>query len=211
MTAMATSARTDSADDERTQMPRRKRRGIGRAGHQPIEVRRDADAAGRDRAAEAGDKRRPAGEKRREAAERLAQIDILAAGLGLPRRELGVGQRAGERQRAAERPHAENRDAARQQRRRRSRACEDADADDVRDDDGGRVERTETAVERGAWPGPTTGLVGDQRAGNGKLGQSRPLRSTRISRRTRPSRRRTASSSAFPAASDPSRCIRGST
>ncbi len=83
-------------------------------------------------------------------AERFAQVDVLAAGFRLPRRQFGVRQRAEERERAAEHPHAENRRAIRQQGRDKAGRDEDADADDVGDDDGGGVERAEASLERSA-------------------------------------------------------------
>ncbi len=131
-------------------MPLGERGGAAGAGHETIEIDRDTDAAGRNRAAEAGDERRPPGEEGREASERLAQVHVLAAGFRLPRRQFRVRQRAGERQRSAEYPHAENRRAVRHQGRDEARRDEDADADDVGDDDGGRVERAEASFERGA-------------------------------------------------------------
>ena len=80
-------------------------------------------------------------------AERLAQVDVLAARLRAPRGELGVRQRARERERAAGGPDAEHRAGRGQQRGDESGRREDADADDVGDDDDRRVERAEPAVE----------------------------------------------------------------
>jgi hypothetical protein len=130
-------------------VPRRDRRLVADAWNQLVEIGGDADAAGRNRAAEARDERRPSREKRRQASERFSQVDVLAAGFRLPRRQFGVCQRAGERERAAEHPHAEDRRAVRHQRRDKARRDEDTNADDVGDDDGRRVERAEMSFERG--------------------------------------------------------------
>ena len=80
--------------------------------------------------------------------EALAQVDVLAARARAQRSELGVGHRADEREQAAGEPDGEEPDGVRHGLRDDARRDEDADADDVRDDDGGGVEGTETAFER---------------------------------------------------------------
>ena len=121
---------------------------IARDRDEAAEVIRDAERAGGDGAGKPGHERCPAGEERREAAEALAQVDVLAARARPQRAELGVGHRADEREQAAGDPDAEERDGMRHGLRDDARRDEDADADDVRNDDSGGVERTETAFER---------------------------------------------------------------
>ncbi len=134
-------------------MPRGQRRAVAGARHEAIEIDGHADAAGGNRAAEASHERGPAGEKRGQSAEGLAQIDVFAARLRLPRGQFRVGEGARERERAAERPHAEDRDTARQQGGDEARRREDADADDVGDDNGRRIKGSEAAIKRRACRG----------------------------------------------------------
>src|SRR5215467_5059900 len=131
-------------------MPCGERRTTASAGYKSIEISGDADPASRNGAAEASHKRRPPCQEAGEAAECLAQVHVLATSFGLSGGELRVGQRAGKCECAAEQPHAENSGTVRHQRRDETRRDEDADADDVGDDDGGRVERAETSVEGGS-------------------------------------------------------------
>src|SRR6185295_10629424 len=80
-------------------------------------------------------------------AVRVAQVDVFTARPRAQRGQLRVPHRTGERQESAD-------DERREERNRRWRRCGDlrrieqnAAADDVGDDDRGRVEGTETALE----------------------------------------------------------------
>ena len=80
--------------------------------------------------------------------ERLAQVDVLTAGARPQRSQLGVGHGARKRERAARKPRTEKPERVGNRRRDLRRREQDAAADDVGHDDRGRVERTETAIER---------------------------------------------------------------
>src|SRR6185436_18842055 len=86
-------------------------------------------------------------------AEGFPQIDVLTARAGPQRRELRVGHRAGEGKRAARHPRGEEEHRVGHEHRDLRWREEDAAADDVGDDDGGGVERTETPLERGRGRG----------------------------------------------------------
>ena len=124
---------------------------VGRGRNEAADVVGERDGAGGDGAGESGDERRPAGQERRERAVRVAQVDVLAAGARPQRGQLRVRHRAGKREQAAEQPDGR----ASPSRSARCRATrigheEDAAADDVGDDDGGRIERAEPPLERRA-------------------------------------------------------------
>ena len=67
------------------------------AGHQHAQELGERHGHRRDRAGLDDGEQRPPVEEARERREPLAQEHVLAAGLGHHRRELGVGQRAGDR------------------------------------------------------------------------------------------------------------------
>ena len=97
-----------------------------------------------------GDERSPAGQKRRQWPERLAQIDVLAAGIEAAARPAP---------RTPSRPANENAPPSSQtssiaarvadELRDENRHEENAAADDVGDDDGRRIEGAEPTLERG--------------------------------------------------------------
>ncbi len=138
-------------DDERNVGDRDgdERRLVGGGRDEAADVLGETDGAGRDGAGKPGDERRPAGEKRGDRSVGVTQVDVLATGARAQRRELGVRHRAGEREDTAKQPEPQHADPARHEAGDEDRHEEDAAADDVRDDDGGRIERTEPPLERG--------------------------------------------------------------
>jgi len=77
----------------------------------------------------------------------VAQIDILAAGFGEDRAQLGIRERASQRDRAPGRPRTEHEQRRVETLRDDVRGDKDARADDPADDHHRRVERTEGAFE----------------------------------------------------------------
>src|SRR5207245_5680071 len=98
---------------------------------------------------EACNERSPPGEERRRLAERLAQVHIFAARARPQRRELRICHRARERERATRNPCRQEQRRVGDERGNLRRREQDAAADDVGDDDGRGIERTETALECG--------------------------------------------------------------
>lgn len=158
-------ARQDDDDAERDEGPRRdderdpgqrqrdEWRAIAGQGHEASQVAGERHGARGDGPGEAGDERRPAGQKRRQRSERLPQVDVLAARTRPERRQFRVRHRAHEREGAAGEPDGQHRPRVADKLRHENRDEEDAAADHVRDNDRGRVERTEPAVERGRQRG----------------------------------------------------------
>ena len=87
--------------------------------------------------------------KRRGRTEGAAQIHVLSASARCQGRELGVGQRPRESERASGEPDQQEERCAWNRGGHLRRREENAATDDVGDDDGRRVERTETPRERG--------------------------------------------------------------
>ena len=129
-------------------MPPREHGRVPRAWNESIQIAGDRHRTKCDGAAEASDKRRPPREEPGQTAEALAQVHVFTAGLRAPRRELGICQGPRERERPAERPDREHGRGARHHRSDDTRRGEDADADDVGNDDGRRVERSQAPIER---------------------------------------------------------------
>ena len=123
------------------------RRRVRDAGHEAIERRDEEHGAGRHRAAEARHERGPPGQEAGKASVRLAEVDILSARLRTERGEFRVGHRTHEREHAAGQPC--------QQKPGRVGHCggdcrrseEDSAANDVGNDDGRCIERTEPPLE----------------------------------------------------------------
>ena len=108
---------------------------------------------------------RPAVEESPQPAVRLADEYVLAAGLRHQHGELGVGQRAREAQQPADDPHGDDHPGRADVAGHDARLEEDARADDVGDDDGGRGEEAEAADQ---------GDVRHRRAGAGSMTSTRP-------------------------------------
>ena len=123
------------------------RRHVAGGRHEPAQVVGRAEGAGRDRAGEACHERRPARQERRERAVPFPQVDVFPARPRAHRAQFGVRQRAGEREQAAGEPHGEKPDRVGHGLCDDLRRDEDADANHVRDDDGGGVDRAQAAIE----------------------------------------------------------------
>ena len=117
------------------------------AGHESPEIVRRAEGAGGHRAGEPGDERRPPGQEGRQLTVAFPQVDVLAARSRAQRPEFGVRHRAGEGEQPAAQPDREKPQRVRHGLCDDLRRDEDADADDVRDDDGGGVDRAQAAIE----------------------------------------------------------------
>ena len=96
---------------------------------------------------------RPAVEEGRHRPPGVAQIGILAADLGPPRGELGIDERAHDRDRAADQPDPDDQRWRGDMPRHLRRIDEDAGADDPAHDQHGRVEQAEPPDELRPAPG----------------------------------------------------------
>ena len=85
-----------------------------------IDVAREQDRHGRQRSAVDDEQQRDAVEKADDRMVGTLEVDVLAADIGKPRRELGPDERAHERDGAAERPHEQNQRPACRRRARHS-------------------------------------------------------------------------------------------
>jgi hypothetical protein len=98
----------------------------------------------------------PPAEEGEQRAVRLAQKNVLAAGGGDHRAELGVGECAEKRKHSGEDPNGDDPGRGRQAARHQVRDQEDAGADDGADDDGDRIEEPKFARQliggRHEWP-----------------------------------------------------------
>ena len=90
---------------------------------------------------------RPTEQKRPPPAVGLANVDVLPAGIGHHRRQLGVGEGAGKREQACDDPHREHQARRTDVARHHARLEKDARADHVGDVDRRRGGETETAHE----------------------------------------------------------------
>ena len=123
------------------------RRAVGDTGDEAVERDDQEDRARGHRAGEAGHERGPSRQKAGERTEGFAQVDVLAAGLRPQRGQLGVGHRAHEREDSPTDPRQEEPRRVGNCGGNRGRTEQDAAADDIGDDDGGRVEGAESAFE----------------------------------------------------------------
>ncbi len=109
----------------------------------------EGDADGGDGSGLHDQEQRPAVEKAPERAERLAQVNVLAAGVRHHRRQFAIGQRASDGEKSGEHPGAD------QQRRRVDQARNvGGDDEDARADHGahhqrGRADRAQALYESG--------------------------------------------------------------
>ena len=100
------------------------------------------------------EEQRPAVQEAGERMQSVAQVDVLAARLGKERAELGVGERAGQRDRAAGDPRPQHEQRRVETLRDDVGSDEDAGADDPPDHHHRGVEGTERALEVRRTPRP---------------------------------------------------------
>ena len=116
-------------------------------GKERAEVLAEADRDRRQAARHDDQERSPAVEEAPQRPVGLTQEDVHAAGVGVHRAELGVGERAGEREQPREHPDPEDHAVVRQHLRHVAGGEEDAGADHRTDGDQRRVPGAEAANE----------------------------------------------------------------
>ena len=126
---------------------RERRAGDARDAEHRLERLREADRERGDRAGEDAEEREPAGQEARERMERLAEVDVVAAGVREARAKLRVRERAGEREQPADHPDREDQARVRQPLRDRAGREEDARADHRGHDQEHRVVERELATQ----------------------------------------------------------------
>jgi len=119
----------------------------GSGSEKPQQVLRERYAHGRDPAALDHHERGPAEEKSDEGVIGVPKVDVLAAGLGKERRELGEREGSRHGDQAARDPGGEDPAGRRQALGHQIRVDEDSGADDAADDDHGGVEGSESAAQ----------------------------------------------------------------
>ena len=87
-------------------------------------------------------------EKGRQRSKRLAQVYVFPTGAGPQRGELGVGHGSRKREQPSQKPHEQHGPRVGHELSDENRNEEDAAANDVGDDNGRRIERSETTLER---------------------------------------------------------------
>jgi len=137
-------------DDERNQRQRDGEdwRRIRRRWNEARDVVGKRKGAGGDRARETGDERGPPRQECRERTKRFAEVDVLAACPRPKRGQFRIRHRPGERQCATDEPYPEDGSARPHHLRDDDRHKKNSAADDVGDDDGRGVDRTESSIEQ---------------------------------------------------------------
>ena len=119
----------------------------------------------------------PAVEKRDSRAPRLAQVDVSAAGLWVPRGQLAVNERPAQRHRAGDEPDHQQPEGRAQQARHRGRRQEDADRDDLADHQRGGAGQAQVPIHleqhaHGQLRRPRTAAAEHSAGGRRRVGQT---------------------------------------